>query len=235
MDDTADDEALWWPDEATVAEGHRDWFERRLKHLKRAWESGSLAAIGDAIRTCKTHGMPPPEWLADAVHALALERETKEEAERRFETHVHLTRWSCVQELRERAAELREFYRAAAERRRQRLPRKVHQNQPRPEALRPENLAPEIAARRREQLIDAEHMELLLKADRLSWDDTYDIVALALKGTEAEGAPSSIKRSYQVVEADMKRGTAKYPFLSSKPVTPARKRPKKTPPKASAD
>src|SRR5215831_8688036 len=161
MDDTNDDEAFEaWSDEATIAEFRRECFERRIEHLKRAWKSGSFAAIGDAIKACNTHGMPPPEWIVGAVVALVRRYEPKIKAKRRFESHNHLERWGRVCELLERTDELRDYYRAEG----------------RSRSLAAENLPPEIDARRRERLLDAEHIETLLAADRITLEDIFEIV-----------------------------------------------------------
>jgi hypothetical protein len=110
---------------------------------------GGLTALRDAIRWCRRHQLPLPDWAADTIEQLLTDPDRLAKllsAARR--DRIHLARWDLVAELRDRRHEL---------------------------ARSPANLEPTLPA-------------------------AYDNASEALEGTEAAGAPDTIKKSWQWVE-----------------------------------
>jgi hypothetical protein len=77
-----------------------------LAACEKAWRSGLLLAVADAVEICRLSRQPPPDWLAEAVAVTVTKRMTKFERRRRRQDMIHLVRWDAVTELRERRHEL---------------------------------------------------------------------------------------------------------------------------------
>ena len=82
------------------------WRARRCAEMlalcQKAYRSGVLLAAAEAVEVCRMWRQPPPDWLVDAVAVAISKRMTKIEKKRRRQDMIHYTRWSEVQDLRER-------------------------------------------------------------------------------------------------------------------------------------
>jgi hypothetical protein len=213
MGGDADEDEGARQDEAIKA-WRRDLCEQHLEHCERAWRAGVLMAISEAVATCRMYCEPPPEWLAEAVAGLVHRRQTAAEKRRHWENYIHYARWDAVKELRERADELRDWFRESKLRERERQKSDhVSARHYHPHRQNPAHRSQQPSVR--DPLGDP--IAQLLSADRLSWDTTYEAVALVLTGTPAAGGVEAIRRSYAIVERDMNHDRAAKYFLAGRP------------------
>ena len=77
-----------------------------LARYEKAYLSGYLPALAEALNICHFWRLPPPRWLVDAVTTTTTERMTKIEKKRHCENMKHYTRWLEVTYLRLRRHEL---------------------------------------------------------------------------------------------------------------------------------
>ena len=84
----------------------RDRCADMLSRCEKAYHSGLLLAVAEAVEICHMWRQPPPRWLVDAVTTTVRNRMTKIEKKRRRQNMIHYTRWLEVKELRARRHEL---------------------------------------------------------------------------------------------------------------------------------
>jgi hypothetical protein len=77
----------------------RMFCHRRLIDLQPACEAGIGLAIAEAVGLCADWGVPPPDWLADAVAKLANERMSDAERRNRRDLMLHKARWGVVRDV----------------------------------------------------------------------------------------------------------------------------------------
>jgi hypothetical protein len=175
------------PTDAEIAHAAETRYRREMQALHERWQTGDLTAFLEALRLCRRHQQPLPDWFDDAGAALVEIAMAKKERHDRREWRIARTRWETVTELRERGEQLLRASKANLE-------------------YAKEQLKAATAAR------DTKKCECLEKLiSKLVWivpDDRGTSLerarvaaSEALEGTDAQGKPLTIEDSFQLVEA----------------------------------
>ena len=155
-----------------------EFANRELASYKKAYDTGALAALYDALDFCLRCKLRAPDWVLEAMmkaleqhfaEKLSLGRGRTGNARSKARAEwVHFVRWDTVRSLRDNQKYYREECEALAKL--------------------------DIPDEKRRQVIAG-----ILDAGN-TWEDAYEHAANDLKGTEAYGSPSTMKRSYLLVQ-----------------------------------